>query len=623
MRIFAFAAFFGALIFCPLAAHAQDNAGDGAWHYGIALHGEPKYPEGFTHVDYVNPDAPKGGTLRRGQMGTFDSLNPFIIKGVPAAGLNLLGSSILYESLMMNSADEPFSLYGVIADGVMVAPDKTWVKFKINPKARWQDGTPITSADVIWTFETLMKNGRPFYKAYWHDVESVVPDGDQIVTFNFSVKGNAELPLIIAQLPVLPKHYWGADGHDFTKTTLEPPLGSGPYKIGKVDPGRSIEYVRDPDWWGKDLPLFKGMYNFDKIIYDYYRDEDVMHEAFLSGAFDAKEENHQKRWMESYDTPAVKSGEIVKEVLDNHSPEGMQAYVYNIRRPLFQDIKVREALSYAMDFEWSNKQFAYGQYVRTDSFFENSELASSGLPSDAELKILDPYRGKIPDAVFTSVYSPPTTDGSGNDRANLKKAVALLKEAGYTQLGKDGVRFRIDKNGKVQRLSFEILYFSNSFERWVMPFIANLKKIGVEATFRVVDPSQYQNRMDSFDFDMTIQSFGQSESPGNEQREFWGSDRADMKGSRNIIGIKDPVIDDLVTQLIHATSREDLVTKTRALDRVLLWRHYVIPMWHYPKWRVAYWAKLKRPEHLSNQSPLITTTWWRADAGAGSAGKKE
>lgn len=608
-------AILSALILLPLlssASLAQDSAEivTGSPQYAVALHGTPKYPENFSHVDYVNPDAPKGGILRQAMIGTFDSLNPFVIKGTPAAGINYLRSGLIYESLMQNAWDEPFTLYGVIASHITIAPDKSWVKFNLRPEAKWHDGKPITADDVVWTFQTLTEKGQPFFKAYWNDVESVVPDGDKAVTFKFTVKGNAELPLIIAEMPILPKHYWTSEGRNFEDSALTPPLGSGPYKIGKVSPGSSIEFIRNPDWWGKDLPAFKGMNNFDRIIYDYYRDNNVAHEAFLAGNYDTKIESTALTWHTGYDAPAVKSGKIKMEGIHNSTPAGMQGYTFNIRRPVFQDDKVREALAYAFDFEWSNKQFAYGDYIRTNSHFENSELASSGLPDEAELKILEPLRDKIPARVFTEEYNPPKTDGSGNVRANIKKGIELLEAAGFTTLGADGVRTKIGSDGKEIALRFEILDSSDIFERWTLPFIKNLERMGVKATFRVVDPAQYQNRLNAFDFDMTIVSIGQSSSPGNEQREFWGSDKADLPGSRNYIGIKDPAIDDLVTQLIHAKSRQDLVTKTRALDRILLWNHYVIPMWHYPFWRIAYWDTVKRPQTLSGTSPLIQSTWW-------------
>lgn len=578
--------------------------------YAISLHGNPKYPEDFTHLDYVNPNAPKGGTLRLSRVGTFDSLNPFIVKGVPAAGLNYIRSGYVYESLMQNAWDEPFTLYGVIAKSITVAPDKSWVHFKIRDEAKWHDGTPITSEDVIWSFETLTEHGQPFFKAYWQDVETITPDGDKGVTFKFSHGGNAELPLIIAEMSILPKHYWTAEGRDFTQTSLEPPLGSGPYKIGKISAGQSIEYVRHDDWWGKDLPFFKGMYNFDRVVYDYYKDENVKHEAFLAGNYDVKDETTAKTWQEGYKVSADKAKSLIKEEIEHKRPQGMTAFIYNIRRPALSDKTVREALGYAYDFEWSNKQFAYGDYVRTDSYFENSALASFGLPSESELEILNAYKGRIPEDVFTTEFSVPKTDGSGQIRNNLRKAVNLLESAGFDQFNDQDIRYKTLEDGSIQALEIEILHYSPVYERWILPFIKNLGRIGVKANFRVVDPAQFQNRVNSFDFDIIIGNIGQSDSPGNEQREFWSSEKADIQGSRNYIGIKDPVVDEMIEGIIKAESREDLVRKTRALDRVLLWNHYVIPMWHYPKWRIAYWDKIKRPQTLSNIDPLIGYTWW-------------
>jgi microcin C transport system substrate-binding protein len=564
------------VLLLPPSTKAQETVPP---RYAVSLHGTPKYAEDFKHLSYVNPDAPKGGTLKQHVIGTFDSLNPFIVKGTPAAGLNYMRSGLVYESLMQNAWDEPFTLYGVLAETVEIPDDRSAVVFNLRPEAKFADGHPVTAEDVVWTFNILRDEGAPFFKAYWGDVKAVTAENDRRVKFEFAVKGNAELPLIIAEMAVLPKHFW--DGKTFNESSLEKLLGSGPYIGDPIDPGRSITYKRNANWWGKDLPFFKGMYNFDQLEFDYYRDTNVAHEAFFAGEYDVKLENTAKTWAQSYDAPPIKDGRIIKAEIDNQRPAGMQGFVYNIRRPVFADIRVREALAYAFDFEWSNKQFAFGTYTRTDSYFENSELASSG------------------------AYTPPVTDGSGNARQNLRMAVKLLDEAGY-KMGKDGVRV----NDKGVRLAFEILDGSPVFERWVLPFIKNLERIGVKATFRTVDSAQYQNRMNDFDFDMTIASFGQSNSPGNEQRDFWGADKADIPGSRNIIGIKSRVIDDLVTQLIHAESREDLVKKTRALDRELLKGHYVIPMWHYPKWRIAYWSKLKHPKHLSPISPLITNSWW-------------
>ena len=576
--------------------------------HAVALHGEPKYPADFKNLEYANPDAPKGGSLTYSAIGTFDSLNAFIIKGAPAAGLQSIRSDLLYGSLMQNSWDEPFTLYGIIAESIEIPEDRSWVAFNLRPEAKWHDGKPITADDVVWTFNTLMEKGAPFFKAYWGDVKSVTAESERRVKFEFAVKGNAELPLIIAEMTILPKHYW--EGKNFGETTLTPPLGSGPYKIGKVDNGRSLEFVRNNDWWGKDLPFFKGFYNFDTITFDYYRDQNVALEAFFAGEFDAQLENTAKLWETAYDAPPVLDGRITKEEIANTRPAGMQAFIMNIRKPVFKDAKVREALNYAFDFEWSNKQFAYGSYIRTDSYFENSELASTGLPTGEELALLEKYRGKIPGDVFTKTYTNPLNDGSGNNRATLRAAADMLDAAGWA-LGADGIRA---KDGV--RLEFEILDSNPMFERWVLPFIKNLERIGVKANFRVVDTAQYQNRMNEYDFDMTVSSIGQSDSPGNEQRDFWSSDKTDIPGARNIIGVKDPVVDEIVEAIIQAKSREDLVTKVHALDRVLLAGHYVIPMWHYPKWRIAYWNKLQRPETLSGISPLIFETWWTKESAA-------
>ncbi len=592
-----------------IAPEAKQETGK----YAIALHGEPKYAKDFKHLDYANPDAPKGGTLKQHVIGTFDSLNPFIVKGKPAAGLNFLRSGLIYESLMQNSSDEPFSLYGVIAEDITVAADKSWVKFNLREEARWHDGKTITSEDVIWSFNALTQKGQPFYKAYWNDVESITSKTIKSVTFHFSTKGNAELPLIIAEMPILPKHYWDKEENNFEETSLTAPLGSGPYKMGKVVVGRSIEYIRADDWWGKELTFFKGMNNFDKIIFDYYRDDSVAHEAFLSQDYDIKIENIAKSWKEKYKLSDKKQPHLNKEEIEHNRPAGMQAFIYNIRKPLFQDIKLREALNYAYDFEWSNKQFAYGDYIRTNSYFDNSELASFGLPSPEELVILNPLRGEIPDEVFTKTYKAPVTDGTGKVRNNLKTAVKLLEQAGYKELNADGYRYKTLNNGKIQILQFEILHYSPTYERWVLPFIKNLKRIGVKANFRAVDPAQFQSRAETFDYDMIIGGMGQSASPGNEQRDYWGSDKADMNGSRNYIGIKDTVIDKLIEGIIHAESRADLVTKTRVLDRILLWNHYIIPMWHHPKWRIAYWDSISHPKNLSGSSPNIAQTWWATE----------
>lgn len=598
------AAAIAAFLLYSFPVTAQETA-SAASHHGIAMHGDLKYGPGFTHFDYVNPDAPKGGTLRLHAIGSFDSLNPFIVKGIPAGGLSYLGSDFIHESLMDQGNDEPFSMYGLLAESIELPEDRSWVAFNLRPVAKWADGKPVTAEDVVWTFNTLLEKGSPFFKAYYGDVTKVEATSERRVLFTFAHNGNSELPLIISQMSVLPKHYWTAENRDIGSTTLNAPLGSGPYKIGTVEAGRRIEYVRNENWWGKDLPINKGRYNFDRISYEYYRDGDVALEAFLAGEYDVREENTAKLWATAYDAPAVKDGRIIKQEIQHERPQGMQGFLYNVRRPVFADRAVREALAYAFDFEWSNKQFAYGAYKRTRSYFANSDLEARNLPEGNELEILEKFRGRVPDEIFTAAYNPPSADGSGNNRANMKKAADILEKAGY-KLGADGVRV----NDKGVRLEFEIIDTNPAFERWVLPFVANLKKIGVRSSFRVVDPAQYQNRMNEFDYDMTVGGFAQSDSPGNEQRDFWESEKADMPGSRNYIGIKNPAVDELVEMIIQAKNREDLVSHVHALDRVLQWNYYVIPQWHIAHWRLAWAKKLKHPEHLSHISPGITDTWW-------------
>ena len=578
------------LLLLPLTAVAQTAS--------IAMHGTPKYTNGFTHFDYVNSDAPKGGQYRYATIGTFDSLNGFITKGVPAAGLRLI-----YQPLMTSSADEAFSKYGEIAQSIKIADDNLSVTFQLHDKAVWHDGKPITADDVTWTFNTLMEKGAPGYKAYYADIDRVEGQGKS-VTFHFKTAENKELPLIVAGLTILPKHYW--EGREFDKTTLEAPLGSGPYKISKIDAGRSIAYERVKNWWAADLSVNKGRYNFDRIEVKYYRDATVALEALFAGEYDVREEYIAKTWATGYDNDIVKSGRIQKHEIRNQNPVGMQAFIMNNRRDVFKDREVRRALQLAFDFEWSNKQFAFGAYKRTNSYFENSELASSGVPMGRELELLEPYRDQLPPELFTTPYTNPTTDGKGNNRQQLRMAMKILDEAGY-KLGADKIRVH-EKTG--QRLSFEIMHRQAEFERWVLPFIRNLKRIGVEANFRVVDTPQFVDRMTNFDFDMTVGGPGQSLSPGNEQLEYWHSSKADVPGSRNHMGISHPVVDALVMQVINAPNREELVYRTRALDRVLLWGYHSIPQWHINTWRVAHWDKYDKPSVQAPYALGAIDTWW-------------
>ncbi|MCE9507042.1 MAG: extracellular solute-binding protein [Alphaproteobacteria bacterium] len=586
---------FSALLCLPSIAQAETATP----LHGIAMHGAPKYAADFKNLEYVNASAPKGGALHLAVAGTFDSLNPYVIKGVAAPGV----TGMVYQTLMANTEDEAFSEYGLLAETIETPQDRSWVVFNLRPQARWNDGKPVTAEDVVWSFNTLMTEGHPFYRAYYANVKSAVAETPTRVKFTFSMAGNRELPLIMGQMPVLPKHYWA--GKNFAKSTLEMPLGSGPYKVQSIDAGRRITYERVADWWAKDLPIVKGQYNFDTIVYDVYRDETVLLQAFFSGNYDFRQENVAKSWYAEYDQPPVRAGTIRKEEIHHSLPAGMQSFAFNIRRQMFQDAKVRQALGYAFDFEWSNKQFAYGSYKRTQSYFANSELASSGLPEGHELEILQKFKGQVPEEVFTREFSPPKTSGNGQDmRQNLTAAKKLLTEAGW-QMGKDGL---LEKDG--QPFKFEILIESEMFERWISPMISNLKKLGIEAKLRIVDTSQYQQRMDNFDFDMTVATFGQSLSPGNEQRDFWSSATADVTGSHNRIGITNPVVDQLVDMIISSPDRAELVARTRALDRVLLWNYYVIPQWHLDYFRVAYWDKFGKPAISPKYGLGVVDTWW-------------
>jgi len=565
--------------------------------HGVAMHGDLKYGPDFTHFDYANPNAPKGGLVRQGTIGSFDSFNGYIVKGNSAAGLGLI-----YEGLTSASADEAFTRYGVLAEEIYMPDDRSWVAFKLRKEARWHDGKPVTVDDVIWTYNTLLEKGTPFFRFYYGNVTEAVKVGEDIVRFNFAPGENQELPLIVAEMPVLPKHYW--ETRDFSKTTLEPPLGNGPYKIEAFEPGRSITYVRVKDWWGENLPVNKGFQNFERIRIDYYRDTTIALEAFKAGEFDYRAENSSKAWATAYKIPNVEKGLIKQEEITHNRSSGMQAFVFNTRLDMFKDRKLRQALAYGFDFEWSNRNLFYGQYERTRSYFDNSELAATGLPSAEELAILEPYRGKIPNEVFTQEYNPPKNDGSGKIRRNLRTASKLLTEAGWVI--KDGKRVN-EKTGKP--LQFEVLLVSPLFERIVLPFAKNLEKLGIKVTVRTVDSSQYRRRLDIFDFEVIVGGFGQSLSPGNEQRSFWGSTAANQEGGRNTIGIQDPVIDELIEKVIAAPDRKGLITAVKALDRVLQWGHWLIPHWHATYDRIAYWDKFGRPKATPLRGNQFSA-WW-------------
>jgi len=569
--------------------------------HALTLYGEaPRYPENFSHFDYVNPQAPKGGTLRQAGLGSFNSLNPFINKGVAADDVGMI-----YDTLTKSGLDEPFTVYGLLAEKIEKSPDNRWVRFYLRPEARFHDGQPVTAADVAFTFETLMSKGAPQYRAYYADVDRVVVESQRRVRFEFKHGRNRELPLIIGQLPVLPKHWWAE--REFDSGNMEPPLGSGPYRIERVEPGRSLHFVRVADYWGKDLPVNRGFNNFDRISFDYYLDNTVALQAFKAGQFDVWQESSAKNWATAYDIEAVRDGRIKKEEIRNHNPTGMQGFIFNIRKPQLQDRRVREALALLFDFEWANKRLFNGAYTRTRSYFDNSELASSGLPSPEELKLLEPLRPQLPPELFEKPFELPVTEGNGIIREQQRRAYQLLTEAGY-HVENDQML-----NAQGQPLKLEFLLAQADFERILLPYKRNLADLGIELEIRRVDVSQYINRLRSRDYDVIVTGFAQSSSPGNEQREYWHSVAADNPGSRNFIGLKDPAIDRLVERLIGADTRAELITRAHALDRALLWGHYVVPNWHIKTWRVAYWSALAHPS-VTPEHDLGLLTWWHTAA---------
>lgn len=573
------------------------RAADRGVHSGhaIAMFGEPKYPADFKHFDYVNADAAQGGEMRLGVSGTFDSFNPYVVKGNSAAGTGA-------ETLTVASQDEPFTQYGLIAETISWPDDRSWVAFTLRPEARWHDGTPISVDDVIFSLQLLKSKGEPFYRFYYAAIDRVEKTDDRTVKFTFNVTGNRELPLIVGQLPILPKHYW--EHRDFEHATLEPPLESGPYRIGRFEPGRYVEFERVPDYWGKNLPVNVGANNFDRLRYDYFRDETVLRQALKAGVIDFRVESQAKAWALDYDIPAVRDGSLQKIAFPHKRPAGLQAFVFNTRRLVFANREVRQALGYAFDFEWTNHVLFFDQYTRAHSYFNNSELAASGAPSATEQKILAPYRGRVPGEVFGPAYEPPVTDGSGWPRANLERAFRLLRGAGWV------VRdMKLVDAATGQPMAFEILIVSPTMERIMLPFVRNLQRLGIDVSLRLVDESQYINRLRSFDFDMAMLVWGQSDSPGNEQREFWSSAAAASEGSRNYAGITDPVVDDLIERLIVSTDRESLIAHTRALDRILTWNFYVIPGWYSSVDRVLYWNKFSYPAVLPDNG-VSWTTWW-------------
>ena len=563
--------------------------------HAFSVLGTPVLPDDFPYFPYVNPQAPKGGEIVLSAVGTFDSFNPFIIRGTAA------DITRVYDTLLRASADENSAAYGHLASVIELPADRKWVAFELRPEARFHDGTPVTAEDVAWTFNTLREKGRPFYRQYYADVADVAVEGPLRVVFHFKTDRNRELPLILGEMAVLPRHWWAS--RDFAKPLTEPPLGSGPYRLGKFDFGRSVAYERVPDWWARDRPTGKGLSNFDSMRTEYFRDATVALEAFKAGQIDFRQENIAKQWATAYDFPAVQKGLVKQDEIRHHLPTGMQGFAFNIRRPVFKDIRVRQALAWVYDFEWANKNLFYGAYTRTKSYYSNSDLASSGLPEGAELALLESFRDKLPPAVFTEPFKLPVTDGSGNNREELRLALGLLKEAGYEV--KD--RKMIGPDGK--QLSFELLLNQPAFERVALPYSETLKKLGIETRVRTVDGAQYQRLTDSFDFDMSVTVFGQSTNPGNEQLGYWGCASGRQEGGDNIIGICDSVVDALVAKLIAVDSQEAQLAAAHALDRVLLHGWYMVPHWHTQTARLVFWDRFARPQ-VEVRTGFVLDDWW-------------
>ncbi len=587
-----------------LAGHANaEDAAPGAPEgvqpirtYGLALVGMPRLPKDFPNFPYVNPSAPKGGEVALADLGSFDSFNPFIVRGTAPQSIGRL-----WDTLMKETADELDTGYCHLAEVIEVAADHSYVAFELRPNARFHDGMPVTAEDVVWTFDTLRDKGRPYYRQYYADVDRVVAESALRVVFHFKTNKNRELPMILGELAVLPKHWW--QGRDFSAPLTEPPLGSGPYRIGKFEFGRTLAVERVADYWGRDLPTAKGLGNFGVIRTEYFRDATVALQAFKAGQIDYRRENISKVWATEYDFPAVRDGLVKKRAFPSSLPTGMQCFVMNTRRRVFADRRVRHAMAEVFDFQWENKNLFFNLYERTTSFFSNSDCASSGLPGPAELVLLEPFRGALPPEVFTTPFTLPVTDGTGNNREGMRRCLTLLEAAGLT------IKNRTMMDAAGNQMSFEILLDDPTFERVTLPYVQWLDRMGIAVRVRTVDPAQYQHLTDAFDFDMTINSYGESDSPGNELWDFWGSAASKQEGSDNLAGVADPVVDALITKVVGANTREDLVAAARALDRVLLWNWYVVPQWHLQSAWVAWWNRFGHSD-VPVRSGVAFDSWW-------------
>ncbi|MGM0831252.1 MAG: extracellular solute-binding protein [Pseudomonadota bacterium] len=568
--------------------------------HGLSLYNSPQLPPDFAYFPHVNPSAPKGGTITHTAVGgSFDSTNPFIIRGTPVTGIFQI-----YDSLMASNPGEPFSLYGLLAEGVRLAPDRQWIEFDLRPEARFQDGEPVTAYDVVFSLNLLREEGNPFYSSYYSGVERVVALNDHLVRFEFNDTESRELPLIVAQLPILPRHYW--EPRDFTSPTLEAHPGSGPYRISEVDPGRRIVYQRDDNYWGKHLPVNVGRYNIDRVVYEYYRDRDIAWEAFKAGLTDYRTDARAATWAIGYNFPAYRDGLIKRITVPDVNPSMMQAFVFNLRKEKFQDPRVREALSLTFDFPWLNTNIFYDTYRRTESFFQNSEMEAIGTPSEEELALLEPFREALIDSHHSErLFTDPLPIEHPTDlRERLRLALDLLRDASYR------IENGVLVNSETGRpLTLEVLLYDSGLERVVQPMLRNMARLGVQTSLRIVDINQYLNRVRSYDYDMVISHFPQSNNPGNEQRDYWTSAAAEAPQSRNRMALAHPAVDALVEQLIRANDRETLDTIAKALDRVLRWGFYVIPHYHSGETRIAVWDKFGYPEPFPAYA-MDLDAWW-------------
>ena len=594
----------GAILFVA-GSRARAQPVDDAERHGLSSFGDLKYSANFPHFDYVDPKAPKGGLFSQigpgtiyNQSGqTFDSLNSYILRGNAAQGMELT-----FATLMARASDEPDAMYGLASRAVRISADGLTYRFALRPQARFHDGSPLTAHDVAFSLTTLKRKGHPIITQFMRDVLDCEAIDDATAVVRFAPNRARDVPLFVAGLPILSRAYYAK--RPFEETTLDIPLGSGPYQVGRFEPGRTIEYRRVPDWWGADLPVARGQYNFDLIRYEYYRDRDVGFEGFTAKSYLFREEFTSRIWATRYNFPAIKDGRVKRDVLRDDTPSGAQGWFINTRRAKFASPKLREALGCAFDFEWTNKSIMYGSYQRTHSVFQNSDMMATGKPEGEELALLEPFRGKVPDEVFGEPFVPPVSDGSGQDRALLRRATQLLQDAGYVI--KD--RHRVSPQG--ERLGFEFLIDEPSFQPHHMPFIKNLQALGIDATLRIVDGAQMQSRLKDFDFDLTIQRFGFSATPGDSLRNYFSSQAAALKGSQNLAGIADPAIDALIDRVVAADSRRELTIACRALDRLIRAGRTWIPHWYKASHWIAYWDTFGRPAAKPRYARGVLETWW-------------